>query len=78
MERLKQIVHDGPDRGYPSDEDEWLTYDELAALIKVSKRTLWRWVALEKITPHRIGGWYVRFKRSEVEAELLEKRRPRR
>lgn len=78
MERLKQIVHDSSERSYPgslTSADDWLTYDELAAIIKISRRTLERYVALEKIPHHRIENYFVRFNRAEVEAWLLKRRR---
>lgn len=81
MERLKQLVHDGSERGYPgslTSVDEWLTYGEVGSWLKLSRRTLVRYVALELIPHHRVNGWLVRFRRDEVEAWLLKRRRPRR
>ena len=53
--------------------DSLLTYIEMAAYLKVSVRTVHRWVALRRIPYKQIGEWSVRFDKSEV-VRWLQKR----
>lgn len=46
--------------------DELLKATEVAAWLRVTERTIWRWVKQGKLTPKRFGG-ATRFPRSEVE-----------
>lgn len=53
------------------DTDEpLLTVNEVASLLKVSRRTLERWDEQNKLTAVRVGG-VVRYKRADVKA-LIE------
>ena len=46
------------------------TYD-LAELLHVSQRTIYRWIAMGKITPHRLPGTRKNYiDRHEVESQL--------
>jgi len=47
--------------------DEYLTRDDVASLLKVSKVTIWNWSGAKAniLTPHRIGN-QVRYLKSEV------------
>ena len=56
----------------PSDSqpEELYTYDEVSSMLKVSKNTLYFWVA-QGVIPHvRLGPRTVRFRRSELHAWL--------
>jgi len=63
-----------------SDPDEILTTDEVAALLKVPKRTLYRWMSRGESPPYYVIGRHARFKRSEVmiwfESHVDEANRP--
>ena len=51
------------------EDTEWLTVDEAAKRIKISKSTMRRYVAKEKITAFRPqGGRDLRFRASDVDA----------
>jgi excisionase family DNA binding protein len=49
-------------------EDEILTTDEVAALLKVPKQTIYRWNQFGIGPPHYRLGKHLRWKRSEVMA----------
>jgi len=49
---------------------DYLTYDELAKLLRVSVRTLRRWVSFEKVPYVKIEEWHVRFPKSDIAAWL--------
>ena len=49
--------------------DKYLTVKEVAALMGVSTRTLWRWIQLGRLTPLRIGKG-IRFSREQVLREI--------
>lgn len=48
-------------------EESYLTPDEAATLMGVSKNTLWRWEKMGYLTPFRVGR-KPRYKRSELDA----------
>lgn len=47
--------------------DEYLTVAEAAALLKVSKSTVWRWIEAGTLPAYRVGRRGVRLKRAELE-----------
>lgn len=47
--------------------DEYLTVAEAAALLKVSKSTVWRWIEKGTLPAYRVGSRGVRLKRAELE-----------
>lgn len=51
-----------PDRG-----NEYLTVAEAAALLKVSKSTIWRWIEKGTLPAYRVGSRGVRLKRAQLE-----------
>lgn len=51
-----------------AEPEEILTTDEVAALLKIPKRTLYRWTSEGKGPPFYAIGKYNRWKRSEVMA----------
>jgi excisionase family DNA binding protein len=46
--------------------EPWLSLEEIARHLAVSKETIYRWLAKEKIPAHRMGKLW-RFKPSEVD-----------
>ena len=54
-------------------KDEFLTTEELAAFLKVPKLTVYKWVSQRKIPCVKVGK-HLRFKRSEIEEWLKERR----
>ena len=54
-------------------KDEFLTTEELATLLKIPKLTVYKWVSQRKI-PYVKVGKHLRFKRSEIEEWLKERR----
>jgi excisionase family DNA binding protein len=49
--------------------DEWLTLDEAAAYLKVSKPTIYRWTSAGQLPFYKLAGTGARrFKRSELDA----------
>ncbi|MGA0556041.1 helix-turn-helix transcriptional regulator [Larkinella sp. VNQ87] len=63
---MMRITHQAP--------DEFLTREEVAALLKVSKVTIWNWDKKGLLKPYRLGN-HVRYKRNEVldSANLIRK-----
>lgn len=59
--RTTTIVTEAPQ------SDEYLTVAEAAALLKVSKSTIWRWIDAGTLPAYRVGSRGVRLKRAEVE-----------
>jgi excisionase family DNA binding protein len=51
--------------------DEWMTQEELADWLKISRTTVWRLIRESHIPVHRIGRT-VRVRRSDVERWLIE------
>jgi excisionase family DNA binding protein len=49
--------------------DKYLTAKEVAALMGISTRTLWRWIQAGRLTPMRIGKG-IRFSRDQVMQEI--------
>ena len=49
-----------------SDSERWLSVEEIAAHLGVSKETVYRWLEREKIPAHRVGRLW-KFKASEVD-----------
>jgi excisionase family DNA binding protein len=49
--------------------DKYLTAKEVAALMGVSTRTLWRWIKAGRVRPIRIGKG-IRFSRDQVMQEI--------
>lgn len=47
-------------------EDEILTIDEVAALLKIKPATVYLWVKDNKLPYHRIGTNTLRFSRKEI------------
>ena len=56
----------------PKSPDDELTVREVAALKKVSTRTVYAWVAEGRLTPRRTPGGHLRFSRLEVERAVIE------
>lgn len=48
------------------ESERWLSVEEIAAHLGVSKETIHRWLAKEKIPAHRVGKLW-KFKSSEVD-----------
>jgi excisionase family DNA binding protein len=49
-----------------SETERWLSVEEIAAHLGVSKETVYRWLEKEKIPSHRVGRLW-KFKASEVD-----------
>lgn len=56
-------------RPVPPEVEEYLTADEVAGILKVSKVTLWNWDNKGITTPLRIGN-QKRYRRSDIETFL--------
>ena len=46
--------------------DRWMSVEEIAAYLGISKETVYRWVQSKKIPAHRIGKFW-KFKPAEVD-----------
>ena len=46
--------------------ERWLSVEEIAAHLGISKETIYRWIEREKIPAHRVGRLW-KFKASEVD-----------
>lgn len=57
----------------PSNDDPVLTLDEAAAVVRVSPRTMHRYVKDGRISALRTPGGQLRFRRADVEALLTER-----
>ena len=62
---IKDLVHKKPEPPKPSTE-RYLTTDEVAELLSVSRVTLWNWEQKNIIKPYRIGN-LKRYRLSEIE-----------
>lgn len=51
--------------------DKWLSVEEIAAYLGISKETVYRWLEREKIPAHRVGKQW-RFKVAEVDQWVKE------
>jgi len=49
-----------------SETERWLSVEEIAAHLGISKETIYRWLEKEKIPAHRVGRLW-KFKASEVD-----------
>ena len=49
--------------------DKYLTAKEVASLMGISTRTLWRWIQLGRVTPLRVGKG-IRFSRDQVMQQI--------
>lgn len=49
-----------------SDTERWLSVEEIAAHLGVSKETIYRWLERKKVPAHRVGRLW-KFKASEVD-----------
>ena len=49
-----------------SDIERWLSVEEIAAHLGISKESIYRWLEKEKIPAHRVGRLW-KFKASEVD-----------
>lgn len=47
-------------------DEEFLTAEEVAGLLKVKTSTIYQWVARKCIPFHRVGGTALRFLKSEI------------
>ena len=52
------------------DTERWLSVEEIAAHLGISKETVYRWVEREKIPAHRVGRLW-KFKASEVDKWII-------
>ena len=50
--------------------DSWLTVEEVAAHLKVSKESIYRWIEAKRIPVHRVGRLW-RFSKAEVDAWVV-------
>ncbi len=53
-----------------ADKDRWLSVEEIAAHLGLSKETVYRWLDKKKIPAHRIGKLW-KFRVSEVDAWII-------
>jgi excisionase family DNA binding protein len=58
----------------PDSKDEILTLDEVAAYLKVGKRTVYRLAAAGKIPAFKLGGIW-RFKRADLDRWIADQSR---
>lgn len=49
-----------------TETERWLSVEEIAAHLGISKETIYRWLEKEKIPAHRVGRLW-KFKASEVD-----------
>lgn len=59
-----------PARCEPRDQNEWMTVVQVAAMLQVAKRTVWRWCRNGFPPPFKIIGNCCRWRRSEINAYL--------
>jgi excisionase family DNA binding protein len=50
--------------------DRWLSVEEIAAHLSVSKESIYRWLDTQKIPAHRVGRLW-RFSKAEVDAWVV-------
>ncbi|MBC7429079.1 MAG: helix-turn-helix domain-containing protein [Bacteriovorax sp.] len=53
------------------DAERWLSVEEIAAHLGISKETIYRWIERKKIPAHRVGRLW-KFKASEVDAWIFD------
>lgn len=54
-----------------AETERWLSVEEIAAHLGVSKETVYRWLEREKIPAHRVGRLW-KFKASEVDSWIKD------
>jgi len=52
------------------DAERWLSVEEIAAHLGISKETIYRWIEREKVPAHRVGRLW-KFKTSEVDKWVM-------
>lgn len=52
------------------DTERWLSVEEIAVHLGISKETVYRWLEKEKIPAHRVGRLW-KFKASEVDKWIM-------
>lgn len=52
------------------DAERWLSVEEIAAHLGISKETIYRWIEREKVPAHRVGRLW-KFKASEVDKWII-------
>ncbi len=52
------------------DAERWLSVEEIAAHLGISKETIYRWIEREKVPAHRVGRLW-KFKASEVDKWIM-------
>jgi len=50
--------------------ESWLSVEEIAVYLRVSKETVYRWLEKKKIPAHRVGKLW-KFRASEIDAWVL-------
>jgi len=70
LEKIATLEQTVQEVARPAPREEYLTTDEVAGLLKVSKVTLWHWRKKGVIKPRHVGN-IKRYLKSEVE-KLLE------
>ena len=50
--------------------DRWVSVEEIAAHLSVSKESIYRWLEAQKIPAHRVGRLW-RFSKSEVDSWVV-------
>lgn len=58
---------------YLSENDYLITPSQAASILGVTPRTLWRWQAVGRITPHRLPNGFRRFRMEDVERLVGER-----
>lgn len=58
------------DNSNSSESSRWMTTDEVAELLRISRKAVYHRVARQQIPVHRLGRCY-RFNRREIEAALM-------
>lgn len=53
------------------DAERWLSVEEIAAHLGISKETIYRWIERKKIPAHRVGRLW-KFKASEVDTWIFD------
>lgn len=71
---VKSIIDDLKKNYEPKQPEEYLTREEVSALLKINLSTLWSWTKKDKLTSYGIKGEGNRiyYKRSEIESALVE------
>ncbi|MEN9846631.1 MAG: Helix-turn-helix domain [Pseudomonadota bacterium] len=58
------------DNSHSSESPKWMTTDEIAELLRISRKAVYHRVERGQIPVHRLGRCY-RFNRREIEAALM-------